>query len=137
MGLFKGLQKYSAVLYLIMFFASASLAAANELGLASGTNDPTMRSAKESSIKTCLGTGSDCFIEYSTTFRNAITEQKWSDIPLVASTNEYFKDTLAIALHKDGEKIIWSLAPSVGKFSLNPLEDVKKLQVVLHYTLWF
>jgi len=137
MILFAGLRKYLAAFYLVMLLASASLASANELGLTSSTNDSTMRTAKESSIKTCLGTGSDCFNEYSTNFRSAITEQKWSDIPLVGSTNEYIEEAPAIALHKDGDKIIWSLAPSVSKFSLNPLEDAKKLQVMPNYTLWF
>jgi hypothetical protein len=49
------------------------------------------------------------------------------------STNEYFENIAAISLHKDGDKIIWSVAPSLPKISLNPIENIKNLQVVLRY----
>jgi hypothetical protein len=56
----------------------------------------------------------------------------------VGSMNECFEEIAAISLHKDGDKIIWSLAPSsLSKLSLNPIDDSKKLQVLLQYSLWF
>jgi hypothetical protein len=135
MGLFKSLGKYLPAFYLVIC-ASASFAAANGQGLPSDMNDPMMHSTYESSIKTCLGTGSECFTGYSTSSGNTIADMERSNIP-VGSMNDFFKETAAITLHKEGDRIIWSLAPSVSKFSLNPIEDVKKLQVMLHFTLWF
>jgi hypothetical protein len=134
--LFKRLRIYLAAFYLFLFFASASPAAANGSGLPSDTIAPTMNPKNESSIKTSLGIGSECSNGYFTLFRSEVIVQERREVPVVLM-NECFKETPAIALHKDGNKIIWSLAPSFSKFSLDPMEDIKKLQVMLQYSIWF
>lgn len=57
------------------------------------------------------------------------------DIP-VGSMKESLEEAVAIALHRDGDKI-WSLAPSLCKVSLNPIDDIKNLQVLLQYRYRF
>ena len=49
------------------------------------------------------------------------------------SMNECFEETAVITLRKEGDEIMWGLAPSLGKFSLNPIDDIKNLQVLLQY----
>ncbi len=58
-----------------------------------------------------------------------IPERK--DIP--ATRYECLDETPAIALHKHGDDTIWSLAPSLSKVSLNPIDDIKNLQVLFHF----
>ena len=128
------LRKYSAAFYLAVFLVSASLASANGLGLTSDPNAQIMNPVNESSIKTCLGTGSECFSGYMMSARNVITEGNDGQ---TGSMSEFFKDTTAITLHKGGNNSMWSLAPSVSKFSLNPMEDVKRVQVMLQYSFRF
>ena len=136
MVLFKGLRIYSATFYLVMFFASASLAAANGSGVPSDTIAQTMHPTNESSIKTSLGFDRGCVTGYFTNPRSVIVDLERRDMP-VGSLNECFKDTPTIALHKDGDKTIWSLAPSLSKFSLDPIDDIKNLHVMLQYSIWF
>jgi hypothetical protein len=136
MVIFKGLRKYSAAVCLVMFFASVSLAAANGPSLPYDTIAQTIRPTNESSIKTSLGMNSRCYTGYFTHPRSVIVDLEHGDMTL-ESNNDCFKETPAIALHKDGDKIIWSLAPSFSKFSFNPIDDIKNLQVMLQYSFWF
>jgi hypothetical protein len=129
--LFNGLRKIIAVFYLIIFCTSASLAAANSMSLPSITIDQTMHPTNESSI-TSAGIDSKFFTEYFTGFRGVITGVERKDSS-VGSMNESFEEIAAISLHKDGDKIIWSVAPSLLRISLNPIEDIKNLQVLVRY----
>ncbi len=131
----EGLRKYSAAFYLVMLLASASLASANGLG-PYDSNAQAINPTNESSIKTCLGTKSECFTEYNMSSRNPITDMEGINRP-AGSMIDFLKETTTITLHKDGEKTLLSIAPSVSKFSLNPIENVKRLQVMLRYTFWF
>ena len=121
-----------------MFVASASPAAANDPGLPSVTITRTMHPTNESSIKTSVGIDSECFTGYFTNFRFVIADPERRDNMPVGSINECLEDPAPLALHKDGDKIIWSLAPSLAKFSPNPTDDSKKLPLLLlQYSFWF
>jgi hypothetical protein len=135
-GLSNGIRKYTAAIFLVMFFASATLAAANNLSLQSDTIAQTIPPTNKTPIKTSTDISSPCFAGYPTNFGSALTVLERKDMP-VGSLNECFNETAAIALHKDGDKIIWSLAPSFDRFSLNPIDDIKKLHVLLQYKFWF
>jgi len=52
---------------------------------------------------------------------------------LFGSMNECFEDTAGIAPSKSDDKIMWSLAPLLGKLSLNPMDDINNIQVLLQY----
>jgi hypothetical protein len=129
--LFKGLRKIISAFYLVIFYASASLAAANGMSLPSDTIAQTMHPTNESPI-TSEGIDRKFFTEYFTSFRSVITGVERKDSS-VGSMNECFEEIAAISLHKDGDKIIWSVAPSLLRISLNPIEDIKNLQVLLRY----
>jgi hypothetical protein len=136
--LFKGLQKYLAAFYLVLFLASASPAATNGPGLPFVTPARTVQPANESSIKTSVEIDSECFTGYFINFRIVIAHPERGDNMPVGSINECFEDPAPLALHKDGDKIIWSLAPSLGKLSFNPIDDSKKLPLLLlQYSFWF
>jgi len=83
-------------------------------------------------MKTFAGMNRDCFTGYFTNVSSVIIALERKDMS-VGSMNECFEETAAITLHKDGDKIIWSLAPSLAMFSLNPIDDIKNLQVLLQY----
>jgi hypothetical protein len=134
--LFNGLRINLAAFSIVIFFASASLAAAKNLSLPSDTIAQTMHPTIESPIKTAVGINNAFFTEYFTNLRSVIAAHERKDMPVGAMT-ERFIETAAISLHKDGDKIIWSLAPSLNKFSLNPIDDIKKLEVLLQYSFWF
>ena len=138
MALFKGLQKYSAAFFLVMLFASASPATANGPVLPFVTPARTMHPTNESSITTSMEIDNECFAGYFTNFRIVIVDPERRDNMPVGSINECFEDPAPLALHKDGDKIIWSLAPSLAKFSPNPIDDSKKLPLLLlQYSFWF
>lgn len=124
--LFNGLRKYLAAFFFVMFYASASLATTNNLNMWSDTIDQTIHPT----IKT--SGNSECFTGYFTNFRSVTIVLERKDMP-VGSMNECFEETSAITLHKDGDKIIWSLAPSLDRLSLNPIDNIKNLQVLLKY----
>lgn len=132
MVLFNGVRKYLAAFFLVMFYASASPAAMNDLSLSSDTIAQTMHATNESPIKASIGINSECFTGYFTNFSSVIIALEHKAMP-VGSMNACFEETAAITLHKGGDKIIWSLAPSLGRFSLNPIDDIKNLQVLLQY----
>ncbi len=129
--LFKGLRKIIAAFYLVIFYASASLAAANGMSLPFDTIAQTLHPANESLI-TSVGIDSKFLTEYFTSFRSVITGVEREDSS-IGSMKESFEEIAAISLHKDGNKIIWSVAPSLLRISLNPIEDIKNLQVLLRY----
>jgi hypothetical protein len=128
MVLLNGLRKNSATIFLVIFFASVSLAAANDLSLRPATIAQGNKPARQAS----RGLTSEYFTEYFNSSSIMITASEHPDMP-EGSMNESIEETLAITLHKDGDKITWSLAPYLGKFSLNPIDDINNLQVVLKY----
>jgi hypothetical protein len=132
MVLFKGLLKYSATIFLVIFCAFASLAAANDLSLQSDANAQTMHPENEPPLQTSGGFTSESFTEYAKNIRIMITAPEHPNMP-VGSVNESLEESVAITLHKDGDKIIWSLGPSLRRFSLNPIDNINNLQVLLKY----
>jgi hypothetical protein len=136
MGMIRGViqwsSKISSSVFLVIFCASASLAASNDLSLLSDTIPKKIHQTNESPIKTSRGINSECFIGYSINFNGVINATERKDMP-VGSMNECFEDTAAITLHKDGDQIIWSLAPSLDWFSLNPIDNIKNIHVQLRY----
>ena len=126
MVLFNGPRKYLAAFFLVMFYASASLATTNNLSLWSDTVDQTIHPI----IKT--SGNSECFTGYFTNFRNVPIVLEREDMP-AGSLNECFGETSAITLHKGGDKIVWSLVPSLDRLSLNPIDNIKNLQVLWQY----
>ncbi len=109
-----------------MFYASVSLATTSNLSLWSDTIDQTIHPT----IKT--SGNSECFTGNFTNFRNVAIVLEGKDMS-VGSMNECFEEAPAITLQKDGDKTIWSLVPSLSRFSLNPIDDIKNLQVMLQY----
>lgn len=126
--LFSGFQKYLAALFFIMICASASLAAADDLGLFSTLTMHPNDSPKNTSAEI----NSDGFAGYSTKLASVSAALENKDMP-VSSVNECFEETAAITLHKDGDKTTWSLIPSLSRYSFDPLDDLKNIQVLLRY----
>ncbi|HUI44566.1 MAG TPA: hypothetical protein VL122_01075 [Nitrospirota bacterium] len=121
-----------AAFFLTMFYASVSLAAVNDLGLHSDAIAQTTQPTNESSVKTSAGIDSEYSPQYFTSFGSAITTPEDKDKPF-SSMKEYLEDTAAITLAKGGDDIIWSLAPSLARMSLNPIDDIKNIQLLLKY----
>ena len=131
MALFIGQKKYLVASFFVMICASASLAAANDPGMsnsAAQTMHPTIDSLQNISV----GINSDCVTGYFTKFRGVSAALERRDMPIVP-TSESLEEAAAITLHKDGDKGIWSLAPSLCKYSFNLLDDIKNFQVLLRY----
>ena len=114
-----------------MICASASLAAANEPGM-SNTAAQTMHPTIDSLQNISVGINSDCFAGYFTKFKSVSAAPERKDMPIVPAS-ESLEEAAAITLHKDGDKGIWSLAPALGKYSFNLLDDIKNFQVLLRY----
>jgi hypothetical protein len=132
MVLLNALLKYSATIVLVIFCASASLAAANDPSLKSDTDAQTMHPGSEPPIQTSGGLTSECFSESFENIGIMITAPEHPNMP-VGSMNESVEESVAIALHKDGENIIWSLAPVLGTISLKPIDNINNLQILLKY----
>ena len=130
--LFNDLRKYLTAFFLVIFYASASLAEVSDPGLPFVTAAQTTHPTDLPTIDISAGINSECFTGYYTNLQSVITALERNDVP-VGSMKESFEETAAIALHKHGEKIIWSLAPSLDKVSLNPIEDFKNLHVLLQH----
>lgn len=118
------LHKYSALFFLIMIFTS-SLAGANDLALSSALAMHPINSPLNNISAGCFP---GRFVE--STRKGAALEREDT---LVSSESNCFKENAAIPLHKDGKEIVWSLAPSLSKFSLDPLDVIKNVQVLLQY----
>jgi hypothetical protein len=133
MVLLNGLRKYSATIFLIIIFcASATLAAANDLMPRSATNVQTTPPRIEPAKQKSGGLNSKYFADYFNDSSIMITAPEHPDLP-VGSMNESLEDAVAITLHKDGDKIIWSLGPSLRALSLKPIDDINNIQIVLKY----
>jgi hypothetical protein len=130
-ALFNGLQKYLTVFFLLIVSAPASFAAASNLGFESDTTSQTTNSTHESTVITSEGINVVCFSAYDTNFRSVVSALERRDT--AGSMNRCFVETATIPLHKDYDKVIWSLTPSLGTSSLNPIDDIKNLQVMLKY----
>ncbi len=129
MSFFSGLQKYVAALFLVMIYASASFAATNGLDLFPFlTADPKDDSSNNISIEI----NNDCFAGYFTNSTKVNTTPEYRDMP-VGSVSECLEEAASIALRKDGTTIIWSLVPVLTTYSLNPIDDIKNIQVLLQY----
>jgi len=115
-----------------MFYASATLAAANDLSLHADTISPMMQPTNASPLKTTDGIDNEWFARYFANFTSTTTALEAKDMPAI-SLKEYFEETAAITLHKGGDRNIWSLAPSLDRISLNPIDDIKNLQVLVRY----
>ena len=132
---FNGLQKSLVVFFLVTFSACASLAAGNDFSIGPDTPSQAVKQTRESSGTTSAGVNNLCLSAYGTNFGNTATSLERT--VSAASVNECFEDTaptpLHISLHKDEGKVIWSLAPSFSRLSINPIDDIRNLQVVLKY----
>jgi hypothetical protein len=127
-----GLNKYFAALFFVMICASASPAAANSISLSSHAIAQTMYPTHDTTNNISVGINSDCFAGYFTEFSSMSTTFEHRDMP-VGSVSECLEEAVAITLHKDGDTIIWGLAPSLSKVSFNLVDDIKNLQVLLRY----
>jgi hypothetical protein len=131
---FKDLRNYLAVFFLISS-ASASLAAENVFDLESAALYQTVSQTDESPTFISGGANSICLPAYATSFGNAVANQERRNRD--GLVNECVEDTatlpIHISLHEDNGKVIWSLAPLLSRFSFNPIDDIRNLQVVLKY----
>ena len=123
------LKKSLIVVFLLAICAFTSLAEANSIGsfFAQKINATNVLSNNAS-----MGINNDYFTGDFTKFTSASSALEYRDMS-ASPVNQYFQDITAISLHKDHDKIIWSLAPSLSTYSLNPLDDIKNVQVLLRY----
>ncbi len=129
MSFLTGLQKCLAALFLVMIYASVSFAATNDLDLFSAlTADTKDDSPKNISVE--INTG--CFAGYFTKITNTDTALEHRNMP-ISPESDCFEEAASIALHKHGSSIIWSLVPLLSKYSLNPIDDIRNMQVLLQY----
>jgi len=123
------LKKSSMVVFLIAICASASVAVANSIGLFSAQKmDPTSALSNDTST----GFNNDFFTDDFTKFTSKSPTPEYRDTS-ASPLSKYFQDITAISLQKDHDKIIWSLAPSLSTYSLNPIDDIKNVQVLFRY----
>ncbi len=131
--LFNGLLKCLVAFFLVTIYAPAVLGAANELSLLpSDIISHTMNLANPSPIKKSVWNSNECFPGYFANDKSVSISMEGKDLAF-GSMNECFEETAVITLRKEGDEIMWGLAPSLGKFSLNPIDDIKNLQVLLQY----
>jgi len=130
--LFNGLKNYLAAFILVIFYASASFAAANDLNVQPDTIAQTIRVTNDSQIETPAGMKIDGFTGDFKNDRSEITALEFKDMS-IGSLGDYLEKTCSIALRKDGDEVILSLTPSLDKFSFRPSDDIKNLQGVLKY----
>ena len=121
---------------LVAFSAAASFAAVDDPGLPSDAAAQTIHSTNNPPIEISAGINHECFSLYCTSLKNEICAMERRVMP-AGSMKETLEQAVAIALLRDGDKNMWSLAPSLGKISLNPMEDIKNLQVLLQYQYRF
>jgi len=117
MALFIVLHKCLVVLLFIMI-SSCSLAVANELGLLSG-------STFEETDSDC---SADCLVHFTRT--GAAPESRNM---LISPVNELMEKIAAVTLHKDGNNVIWSLAPAFSTSSPRPEVSATNIQVLVRY----
>ncbi len=122
---FSGLQKKLAAAFFMVICASASFAAANDLELFAAPKDNVLRSNSGE-------VNGGCFTGYVIKFTVVSTAPDSKDM-FVSPVGGCVEDAVSITLHKDGNTTIWSLAPVLSEYSLNPIEDIKNLQVLLLY----
>ncbi len=79
-----------------------------------------------------MGIGSDLFAGYFTEFTSVSSALEHKNMP-ASPVSEYFEDIAAISIHKNHDKIIWSLVPSLNTYSLNLIDDIKNIRVLLQY----
>ena len=123
------LKKSLIVVFLIAICAFTSIAEANSIGslFAQKINATNVLSNNAS-----MGVNNDFFAGDFTKFTSASSALEYRDMS-ASPVSQYFQDITAISLHKDHDKIIWSLAPSLSTYSLNPIDDIKNVQVLLRY----
>lgn len=123
------LKKSLIVVFFIAICASSSIAVANSIGLFSAQK---MNSTNALSNNTSMGFNNDFFAGDFTKFTSTSFALEYKDIS-ASPMSQYLQDITAISLQKDHDKIIWSLAPSLSTYSLNPIDDIKNVQVLLRY----
>jgi hypothetical protein len=124
------LKKSLIVVFLIAICASTSIAVANSIGLFSAQK---MNSTNALSNNTFMGFNNDFFTGDFTKFTSTSSALEYKDISSASPISQYLQDITTISLQKDHDKIIWSLAPSLSMYSLNPIDDIKNVQVLLRY----
>jgi hypothetical protein len=123
------LQKFIITILFISICAFTSIAEANSRGLFSyqKLNSTNYLSENQSS-----GTNSDLF-DYNIINFTAVSSTFQHENKSTSSLRKFFEDITAISLQKDHDNVIWSLTPSLNTFSLNPIDDIKNVQVLLRY----
>jgi hypothetical protein len=122
-------KKSLIAVFLIAICTATSIAGAKSIDLFSAQK---MNSTNDLPYNISVGINNDYFAGDFTKFTTVSSAFEHKDMP-ASSVDEYFEDITAISLHKDHDKIIWSLAPSLYTYSLNPISDIKNIQVLLRY----
>jgi hypothetical protein len=123
------LQKSLGAILLIAICASSSIAAAESTGLFSAQK---MNPTNDLPNNVSVGINSDFFADDFTKFTSVNSTREHRDMP-ASPASERIEDITSISLHKDHDKTIWSLAPSLYTYSFNPINDIKNIQVLLRY----
>ncbi len=124
-------RNYLATFFFVIFYTS-SFAAATELNMQSDNISQTMHSTNDSQIYLSPGYNIYGIIGDFKNYKSEATALEGKDVP-IGSIKDFIEKVAFIALLKDGDKVIWSLAPVLNRFTLHPRDDIKNLQVVLRY----
>ncbi len=136
MASFPCFQKYCIVLFLVICCSSVAAAATKQVDQLTDSFFPTTQPTHNPTTAAGISINDEYFRGFVTDFRSAITAPSRGDMS-VGSVKEYLKDYFrgkaTVELNKDGEESRWSLAPSLGKLSLNPLTNIKNMVMLLQY----
>jgi len=108
------------------------------LPVSAATNDPglshslIMNQSTDSSKNVSLAINSEWLAGDLPKLTSASFTSERRNVPFI-NVREYFENIAAVSLLKDHDNAVWSLAPSFGKYSINPLNDLKNVQVLLRY----
>ena len=126
---FPGFLRFFTAVILILTYAAFARAATDNGSLSSA---PIMNPTGASSKNITMEINSDWFAGDLTKLTSASFTSERRNVPLI-DVREYFENLAAVSLLKDRDNAVWSLAPSFGKYSINPLNDLKNVQVLLQY----
>ncbi len=124
------------VLFLVICCASLAAAAAKPADRLTDSISPSTRPTIDPTTEAWAVINNPYSTGDVTDFRSAITAPSRGDTslgPAIEYLKDYFRGTANDARHKEGEESRWSLSPSPGRLSLNPLTDIKNMVMLLQY----
>ncbi len=136
---FKCIPKILPVLFLCMFYASLALAAVDQKSSSQNTNFPWVVPTNGSPVPALT----DITTEYSKGMPADFGGKTNAAVRLLLAAfpdpsidpnpaAEYFRDLSTFTFYDDKDTR-WNLAPLSDKFTMNPLTDIRNVEVLLQY----